>query len=156
MAAAASPSIRWKTTVTRSTGRRGPHLSYNTIQRSGSAAMSAEPNSFDDDGLRPNVAFDARRIGPDIHDNTVGSLHDIAPPPGSLPGTPPINLNNTVNGMFIRVKTLAGNPLDLVDLTTRWDDSDIVHVVSENLLIAGTPGGSTTPDADCVKDLPKL
>ena len=26
-------------------------------------------------------------------------------------------------------------------VSARWDDNDIVHVVAENLVIAGTPGG---------------
>jgi hypothetical protein len=110
-----------------------PSLSYNRISQSADAAMSADPNTFDDDGLRNKltgqfVAFDNRRIGPSIHDNTL--------------------LNNSVNGMFIRVRTLAGNPVDFVDVPTRWNDRDIVHVVSENLAIAGTPGGSQSSGAD--------
>src|SRR5204863_7348407 len=50
-----------------------PTISYNTIQSSANAAMSANPNSFDDDGLTPAISFDNRRIGPDIHDNAVGT-----------------------------------------------------------------------------------
>lgn len=105
-----------------------PTLSYNTIQQSANAGMSANPNTFDDDGLVPQLGFDSRRIGPDIHDNTV--------------------INNSINGMFIRVRTEAGSPLDFVDVPTRWKNSDIVHVVSENLEIAGTPGGSSSPGSD--------
>jgi hypothetical protein len=102
-----------------------PTISYNTIQQSANAAISANPNAFDDDGLAPSIDFNTRRIGPDIHDNTV--------------------INNSINGLFIRVRTQAGTPLDLVDLTTRWKATDIVYVVSENVLIAGTPGGSIFP-----------
>lgn len=111
-----------------------PSLSYNTIKHSADAAMSADPNSFDDDGLRPNIAFDNRRIGPDIHDNKVGFLT--------------ASDNNSINGLFVRIRTVAGNPLDFVDVPTRWDDFDIVHVVSENLHISGTPGGAASPGSD--------
>jgi hypothetical protein len=102
-----------------------PTISYNTIQVSSDAAMSANPNSFDDDGLTPTISFDNRRIGPDIHNNTL--------------------LNNSINGLFVRIRTDAGTPLDVVDLTTRWKSTDIVYVVSENLVISGTPGGSIFP-----------
>ncbi len=109
-----------------------PSISYNTIQQSASAALSASPNTFDDDGLSSVtgtlVAFDDRRIGPDIHDNRV--------------------VNNSLNGMFVRVRTQAGSPIDFVDLPTRWNDADIVHIVSENIKIAGTPAGSVSPGSD--------
>src|SRR5205814_487491 len=112
------------------------------IQSSANAAMSASPDTFDDDGL-PNstagggklVPFDQRRIGPDIHDNTVGTNDPTKQ-----------QLNNSIDGLFIRIRTDAGSPLDLVDSTTRWKATDIVYVVSENLLISGTPGGSNFPD----------
>ena len=102
-----------------------PTLTYNTIQSSANAAMSANPNSFDDDGL-PNIPPAAiscrsinRRIGPDIHDNTVGTNDPTKQ-----------QLNNSINGLFVRIRTDAGSPLDLVDLTTRWKATDIVYVVS--------------------------
>lgn len=53
-----------------------------------------------------------------------------------------------MNGLFVRVNTLAGSPIDYVDVPTRWNDTDIVHLVSENLEIAGTPGGSVSSGAD--------
>src|SRR5262245_27746355 len=104
-----------------------PALSYNTIRKSANAGVSANPNAFDDDGLAPQIAFDNRRIGPDIHDNTI--------------------VENSVNGLFVRIRTLAGAPLDFVDVPTRWNDTDIVHIVSQNLEIAGTPGGANSPGA---------
>ncbi len=114
-----------------------PSVSYNTIQKSANAGLSANPNAFDDDGLPSTsagphsgelVKFDDRRIGPDIHDNIV--------------------VNNSLNGLFIRVRTLAGNPIDFVDVPTRWNDTDITHIVTTNVEIAGTPGGSVSPGAD--------
>ena len=74
--------------------------------------MSADPNSFEDTG---------NRIGPDIHDNTT--------------------IANSINALFVRIRTEFGSPVDRLEVAGRWDDTDIVHVVTENLLIAGTPGG---------------
>ena len=61
------------------------------------------------------------RIGPEIHHNTLQ--------------------NNSINGLFIRISTPAGNDLRPMTVSGRWNDTDIVHVVSENLVIQGTPGG---------------
>ena len=74
--------------------------------------MSADPDSFDDS---------LGRIGPDIHDNLL--------------------VDNSINGLFVRVRTQLGESLDRLVVPARWDDTDVVHVVSENLLIGGTPGG---------------
>ena len=89
-----------------------PTLAYNRILHSAGAAVSADPNSFDDS---------QGRIGPDIHGNF---LQD-----------------NSVNGLFVRIQTVAGTPVEKLDRFARWDDSDIVHVLTENLQIQGTPGG---------------
>src|SRR5690606_13172339 len=50
-------------------------------------------------------------------------------------------LNNSTNGLFIRVVTPAGDQLRPMTVSGRWDDTDIVHVLTENLRIEGTPGG---------------
>ena len=84
------------------------------IRASADAAISANPNSFED-------SFG--RIGPDIHDNLL--------------------VDNSINGLFIRIRTQLGEALDRLDVPARWDDTDVIHVVSENLLIGGTPGGPT-------------
>jgi subtilisin-like proprotein convertase family protein len=89
-----------------------PGISHNTIRLSADAAISADPNSFDDS---------LGRIGPDIHDNLV--------------------TNNTTNGLFVRIRTQLGSPVDRLTLPGRFDDTDIVHVLSENLFISSTPGG---------------
>ncbi len=89
-----------------------PTISHNTIRRSADAAVSADPASFnDDDG----------RIGPDIHDNLI--------------------INNSINGLFVRIRTALGATIDKIVVPSRWDDTDIVHVLTENLLISATPGG---------------
>ncbi|MFV2068888.1 MAG: DVUA0089 family protein, partial [Pirellulales bacterium] len=87
-----------------------PTIAYSWITSSENSAISANPNSFDDS---------LGRIGPDIHGNTL--------------------LNNTVNGLFIRIET--GTTLEKLNVTGRWDDTDVTHVLTENLLIAGAPGG---------------
>ena len=89
-----------------------PNIAYNTIQQSADAAISADPNSFDDSD---------DRIGPDIHDNRIP--------------------NNSINGLFVRIRTNLGSPVDRLDVPGRFDDVDITHVLSEILIISGTPGG---------------
>ncbi len=89
-----------------------PTVSFNTITNSADAAISADPNSFADS---------LGRIGPDIHGNLI--------------------LDNSVDGLFVRIRTEFGRPVDRLDVLARWDDTDVVHVVTENLHIAGTSGG---------------
>ncbi|MCY2986729.1 MAG: M36 family metallopeptidase [Planctomycetota bacterium] len=91
-----------------------PTLAFNTITYAAGAAISANPNSFDDVG---------GRIGPDVHANVV--------------------TNNSVNGLFVRIDTALGASLDTLDIQARFDDRDIVHVISENLEITGNAGGPT-------------
>lgn len=103
-----------------------PTLSDNIIMNSADAAMSASPNSFEDtrfqdNGVGTGFTADYARIGPDIHGNHI--------------------VNNSINGIFVRILTPAGQPLNTLDVAARFDDLDIVHVISENLLIRGTPGG---------------
>ncbi len=89
-----------------------PEISYNSITQSADSAISSDPNSFSD--LND-------RLGPDVHGNTL--------------------TNNTVNGLFVRIRTQFGSPVDYLDVTARWDDTDVTYVVSENLHFRGTPGG---------------
>ena len=84
------------------------------IRNSADAAISADPNSFEDS---------LGRIGPDIHDNLL--------------------VDNSINALFVRIRTQLGEALDRFSVPARWDDVDVVHVVSENLLIDSTPGGPT-------------
>ena len=89
-----------------------PTVSFNTITNSDDAAMSATPNSFDDV---------LGRIGPDIQGNYLSG--------------------NTINGLFIRVQTSPGQPVERLTVNGRFDDVDITHVLTENLQIEGNPGG---------------
>ncbi|KAA5546992.1 tandem-95 repeat protein [Roseiconus nitratireducens] len=92
-----------------------PTISNLAIRGSADAAVSADPNSFEES---------LGRIGPDIHDNLI--------------------VDNSINGLFIRIRTDLGQPLDQLDVPARFDDTDIVHVLTETLQVAGNPGG---PDA---------
>ena len=108
------------------TGTR-PTVTFNTITHSADAAISANPDSFEETIFHSPqyqaVPFtpDYSRIGPDVHGNRV--------------------TDNSINGMFIRQRTPAGGELQKLTVSGRWDDSDIVHVVAENLKIQGSPGG---------------
>ncbi len=67
-----------------------PTISQNTIRRSADAAISADPLSFEDTG---------NRIGPDIQGNTI--------------------IENSLNGLFIRIRTELGEVLDRITLPSR-------------------------------------
>ena len=64
---------------------------------------------------------DYSRIGPQINDNQT--------------------IENSINGMFVRVVTPAGQDLERLTVSGRWDDTDVTYVVAENLLVEGSPGG---------------
>ncbi len=49
--------------------------------------------------------------------------------------------SNSINGLFIRIKTEAGNPIDRLDVPARFKNTDITHVLTENLLVQGGAGG---------------
>ncbi len=104
-----------------------PTLTFNTIANSSFVAMSANPDSFEEDNFHAPkfqaVPFtsDYSRIGPEIHHNTL--------------------VENSLNGLFIRMTTPAGGATETLTKSARWDDTDMVHIVSENLVIEGQPGG---------------
>lgn len=106
-----------------------PTISFNTITNSADAALSASPNSFDetlftDKQYQARGAFtpDYDRVGPSIHDNRL--------------------VNNSINGLFVKITTLPADSPRSLTVAGRFDDIDVTHVLSENLLIQGTPGGS--------------
>lgn len=109
-----------------------PTIVSSSITRSADAAMSATPNSFRESNFHSpqeqgNIAtpftVDYDRVGPDIHGNRI--------------------LNNSINGLQVRARTAAPNQLEKMTVQGRFDDTDIVHVLPENLEIQGTPGGAT-------------
>lgn len=102
-----------------------PTVMFNTITFSADAAISANPNSFEEGffvtaGMQ-NADYTLNRVGPDIHGNVV--------------------TDNSLNGLFVRVDTQFGKPIDKVDVAARFDDTDIVHIITENVQITGNPGG---------------
>lgn len=105
-----------------------PTITYNTITRSLRAAMSASPNSSletnfvsPDFQLSGEFSSDYDRVGPQIQGNHL--------------------VDNSLNGLFIKVQTPAGSTLRPLTVSGRWDDASIVHILQENLVVAGNPGG---------------
>lgn len=108
-----------------------PTITFNEITDSASAAMSAAPNSFEETNYQTprfqqagSFTSDYDRVGPNLHHNEL--------------------VDNSINGMFIRIDTLPGQAPRELTLAGRLDDVDVVHVLSENLIVRGTPGGSIT------------
>jgi hypothetical protein len=107
-----------------------PTIAYNTITLSDDSAMSANPDSFEEMTFHAprfqqgaaSFTSDYDRSGPDIYRNRL--------------------LNNSTNGLFVRVLTPAGNLTQKLTVPGRFDDTDIVHVIAQNLEIQGTPGGA--------------
>lgn len=121
-----------------------PTLLNNTIRFSADAAISADPNSFEETRftqpryqLAENFRPDYSRVGPDLRGNTL--------------------LDNSTNGLFVKTATQAGQALTTLNVAARFDDTDITHVLGENLIIAGTPGGpfreEIAPDVSLVQQL---
>ena len=106
-----------------------PTIINSRISLSADAAISATPDSFTETRFT-EPAFqsagiftpDYSRVGPDIAGNVI--------------------VDNSINGLFIRVVTRTGDVLEKVTQSARFDDTDITHVLTENLVIQGTPGGA--------------
>lgn len=124
-----------------------PTVTYNRISFAGNAAMSALPNSFEETNFNEprfqvNGAFTSNydRVGPEIRHNKL--------------------VNNSLNGLFIRVETPADGLTRTLSVPGRFDDIDIVHIISENLIVSGSPGGaildSTVPPADLISTAPNV
>lgn len=99
------------------------------ITNSADAAIAATPDTFaetrfDEYRFQRDEAFtpDYMRVGPHIRGNEI--------------------FDNSINGLFIRIETRAGENLEDLEVNARFDDTDIVHVLAENLLIEGSPGGN--------------
>ena len=109
-----------------------PTLSHNMIQYSAHAALSMNPDSSLESNFHApqdqQILFtsDYSRIGPQINDNQT--------------------IENSINGLFIRVVTPAGQDLERLTVSGRWDDTDVTYVVAENLVVEGSPGGPLLED----------
>ena len=104
-----------------------PTVTFNSITNSADAALSANPDSFEETNFHApryqTVPFtsDYTRVGPVIYGNRI--------------------VDNSINGLFVRLTIPAGSQLEEMTVSGRWDDADVVHVLAENLRIAGNPGG---------------
>lgn len=104
-----------------------PSIVNSSIVNSADAAMSATPNSFLESNFRSPAeqgatpfSVDYDRVGPEIHGNRLTS--------------------NSINGLQVRVRTPS--EVEKLSVPGRFDDTDIVHYIPENLEIQGTPGGA--------------
>lgn len=109
-----------------------PSVGNSVITRSADVAVSATPDSFresnfhspsEQNGAATPFSVDYDRVGPAIYFNRI--------------------VDNAVNGMQIKTRTLPVSQLEYMSIPGRFDDTDIVHYLSENLVIAGNPGGPT-------------
>jgi len=122
-----------------------PTVTFNTITNSADAALSGDPNSFADtkfenwDHTQPFTAG-YQRVGPQVYGNLLKAVYAVSVNP-SNPGSVAQEHINSTNGMFVRIRTLAGRPVEELEVPGRFDDWDIVHVISENLFVNGTPAG---------------
>ncbi len=104
-----------------------PTISFNSITQSSDAAMAANPDAFEETNFNTfefqSTPFtsDYTRIGPDIHGNRL--------------------TDNSINGLFVRINTGAGSVREELTVSGRWDDTDIVHVLAENMTVRGGVGG---------------
>ncbi len=106
-----------------------PTIAFNEISFSADAAISASPDSFEETSFQaprfqqasPFTA-DYSRVGPSIYDNLL--------------------IENSINGLFVRVATTASAAPRSLTVAGRFDDTDVVHYFPENVIVAGTPGGS--------------
>jgi hypothetical protein len=106
-----------------------PTVSFNEIRLSADSAISAAPNSFEETSYQApqfqkggSFTADYDRVGPDMYQNLL--------------------LDNSLNAVFIRVATTPVEAPKEFTVAARFDDIELVHYVSENLVVAGSPGGS--------------
>ncbi|MFN7892585.1 MAG: hypothetical protein ACK5OC_19970, partial [Pirellula sp.] len=106
-----------------------PLIVGNRISRGGDAAISIDPNGFEETlftepryqqvgAFVPNYT----RVGPEIRSNILSQ--------------------NTINGLFVRIDTVSGQGLKPLNVPARINDSEITIVLGENLVVEGTPGGA--------------
>lgn len=105
-----------------------PTIINSEISLSADAAIAASPASFTETRYTTpefqaagRFTPDYTRVGPNIYGNTV--------------------VDNSINGLFIRVVTRSGDVIQTISEAARFDDTDITHVLTENLVIEGTAGG---------------
>ncbi len=104
-----------------------PTITYNQITLSADAPLSADPDSFEETNfhspeyqLKGHFTSDYQRVGPDLYGNLL--------------------LDNSSNGLFVRITTPAGDSQKGLTVPGRFDDTDVVHILADNLQIEGTSG----------------
>lgn len=118
-----------------------PTITNNRIRFSSSAAISADPSAleetnFNEPRYQIGGAFtsDYDRVGPNIRGNVL--------------------TNNSINGLFISVETPADGVTRTLTVPGRMNDTDIVHLIAESLILTGSVGGSvldnTAPLAEAI------
>ncbi|HJT32931.1 MAG TPA: DUF4394 domain-containing protein, partial [Pirellulales bacterium] len=75
----------------------------------------------------PTYVTDYQRFGPDVHGNTLSQG----------------GAQNSINGLFIRINTQAGQVLDTLDVSAEFASTDIPYVLEENLVLHDNAGGNT-------------
>ncbi len=125
-----------------------PSIQFNTILDSADAAMSADPNSFADIQFAASPNLPAN---PDYNPNAPtsnGYTADYGRTGPAIHGN--ILQGNSINGMFVRIRTQAGASLDQLTVPATFADTDITYVIAENLEIAAPPitsvVGGASPD----------
>ncbi len=99
-----------------------PTITFNTITQSARAAISGNPNSFNDTFEDPRrYDHNLDRLGPNIHGNSI--------------------TDNSTNGVRIRTQLQGGVPLETLTVPARFASTDVVYVITENLQIEGGAGG---------------
>lgn len=127
-----------------------PTILSNTITSSMTAAISADPNSFEETHIYGQDEYgdwftaDYDRVGPAIHNNTLVKTHDVKvinKATGEIT-IETVTSSNSVNGLAIRTTTPSQSTITKLDVTARFDDWDITHVIQEDLILASAAGGS--------------
>lgn len=114
-----------------------PTINYNKIRLSAGAALSADPNSFQEsdyavyNGAPSTFTSDIERVGPDIFGNHI--------------------VENSTNGILVRIKPSPASAVEKMTVAGRFDDTDIVYVIQDALYIDSTPGGPYSDDVDQFK-----
>jgi hypothetical protein len=105
-----------------------PTITYNNITNSARAAVSADPNSFQESEFQfddpktatvENFVADYSRRGPTIYGNTLGSSAAE---------------QNAINGIFVRISTPSQSTLTTA---ARFTTTDMVYVLQQSLKIQG-------------------
>ena len=119
-----------------------PTVIYNRITDSADAAISADPNSFLETNFHAPVFQRSVEGVNDPFTNTplAGFTSDYDRVGPEIAGN--ILVDNSFNSLFVRVDTPAAGQREELTVSARFDDTDIVHTLSEVLVVQGQSGGA--------------